>query len=88
MDVDTVEAYLLENLKWRVAAVSNAVPPAPYLDANRSQFDATRIACEDVADLSITIVSAEVQPAIADDAFPQWGNFTKLKAFHGQQCGV
>lgn len=55
---------------------------------NGRQFHATAVACEDVADLSITIISADVRPAAADDEFPRWGNFTRLNAFQGKQCGV
>ena len=33
---------------------------------------------EDVADLTITVVSAEVEPASAADEFPTWGDFTVL----------
>ncbi|KAK0868258.1 hypothetical protein LTR87_014249 [Friedmanniomyces endolithicus] len=41
-------------------------------------FGGSEIPVEDVADLSITVVSAEVEPASAADEFPIWGDFTVL----------
>lgn len=45
------------------------------------------VACEDIVDLSVTIVSSDMQPAVEEDQFPRWGNFTKLDIAQGQQCG-
>ena len=42
------------------------------------QFDGTPIAADDVADLSVTVVSAEVQPATSIGEFPKWSSFEKL----------
>ena len=42
------------------------------------QFDGTQVPIGDVADLTITVVGAEVEPAAAADQFPQWGDFTEL----------
>ncbi|KAK6385189.1 hypothetical protein LTR65_009590 [Meristemomyces frigidus] len=54
----------------------------PYLTDNLhwriGPFDGTQVPAEDVADLTISVVSAEVQPACAKDEFPQWGDFTVL----------
>jgi hypothetical protein len=33
---------------------------------------------KDVADLEITVVSAEVAPPETEDGFPEWSNFTLL----------
>ncbi|KAK0875049.1 hypothetical protein LTR33_005910 [Friedmanniomyces endolithicus] len=41
-------------------------------------FGGSEIPVEDVADLTITVVSAEVEPASAADEFPTWGDFTVL----------
>lgn len=42
------------------------------------QFDGTPINAGDVADLTVTVVSAEVEPAASIDQFPSWSNFEKL----------
>jgi len=49
-----------------------------HLVADSLQFDGSQVPPEDVADLTITVVSAEVEPASAQDQFPQWSNFTEL----------
>lgn len=41
-------------------------------------FDGTEIPPEDVADLTVTVVTAQVKPAASEDQFPQWSDFTKL----------
>ena len=45
---------------------------------NISQFDGTLVPVEDLGDLVVTIVSAEVQPASSIDQFPTWSSFTEL----------
>ena len=61
MNPATVEAYLTNNLQWRVA-----------------MFDGTQIPAEDVADLTVTVVTAQVKPAASEDEFPEWSDFVKL----------
>ncbi|TKA80498.1 hypothetical protein B0A55_02304 [Friedmanniomyces simplex] len=41
-------------------------------------FGGSEVPVKDVADLAITVVSAEVEPATAADEFPTWGDFTVL----------
>ena len=41
-------------------------------------FDGTEVPAEDVADLSVTVITAQVKPAASADQFPQWSDFTKL----------
>ncbi|KAK3683147.1 hypothetical protein LTR37_020509 [Vermiconidia calcicola] len=41
-------------------------------------FDDTEVFAEDVADLSVTVVTARVLPAASEDAFPQWSEFTEI----------
>jgi tyrosinase len=62
MDPDEVTPYLQKNLKWRVSMLDGGQVPIEQL-AN---------------DLTVTVVTAEVQPATADDNFPVWGQFTEL----------
>lgn len=51
-------------------------------------FDGTQVAVEDVADLSVTVITAQVQPALSADQFPQWSNFTVLtRITHGKPGG-
>lgn len=41
-------------------------------------FDGTEVPAEDVADLIVTVVTAQAKPASSADQFPQWSDFTKL----------
>lgn len=41
-------------------------------------FDGSEIPAEDVADLTVTVVTAQVKPAVSADEFPQWSAFKKL----------
>ena len=41
-------------------------------------FDGTEVPAEDVADLMVTVVTAQARPASSIDQFPQWSDFTKL----------
>lgn len=54
----------------------------PYLTSNMdwraSYYDGTEIAIADVADLSISVVQATVEPATSSDTFPLWGDFVAL----------
>ncbi|KAF2173735.1 hypothetical protein M409DRAFT_16009 [Zasmidium cellare ATCC 36951] len=51
-------------------------------------MDGTAVNAEDVADLAITVVSAQVQPSEAEDEFPSWHNFKELKSItHGRPGG-
>ncbi|KAK5135710.1 hypothetical protein LTR08_004696 [Meristemomyces frigidus] len=54
----------------------------PYLTDNLEwrvgMFDGTQVPVGEVADLTITVVGAEVEPAAAADQFPRWGDFTEL----------
>lgn len=43
-------------------------------------MDGTILDAANVSDLSITIVSARVNPAVNDDDFPSWSDFRELKA--------
>ncbi|KAK4498075.1 hypothetical protein PRZ48_010731 [Zasmidium cellare] len=45
-----------------------------------AMMDGTTVDADDVADLSITVISAQVQPSAADDKFPSWHNFSELKS--------
>ncbi|CZT14535.1 related to tyrosinase precursor (monophenol monooxygenase) [Ramularia collo-cygni] len=62
-----------------------------YLSSNLkwrvTTFNSTAIACEDFTDLSVTVVSSKVLSSVAEDEFPQWGNFTKLNVSQEGQCG-
>lgn len=52
------------------------------------QFDGSEVPVEDVADLTVTVVTAEVEPASSADEFPEWSNFTKLtRITHGKPGG-
>ncbi|KAK4997599.1 hypothetical protein LTR66_003012 [Elasticomyces elasticus] len=55
---------------------------SPYLQQNLhwrvALMNGTEFPLDQVPDLSITVVSAEVEPAATVDDFPQWGNFTEL----------
>lgn len=42
------------------------------------QMDGTTVDANDVADLAVTVVSAQVQPPAAENQFPSWHNFTEL----------
>lgn len=42
------------------------------------KFDGTPVSASNVADLTVTVVSAEVQPAVEIDQFPTWTNFEEL----------
>ena len=54
--------------------LNELVPPTDLI----SQFDGSDVPAENVADLKITVVSAQVKPAASDDQFPQWSDFTEL----------
>lgn len=41
-------------------------------------MDGSEVPAEEVPGLSLTVVTAEVQPASAPDDFPQWGSFSVL----------
>jgi len=43
----------------------------------RIQFDGSEAPLEDT-DQSVTVVTAEVQPAASSNEFPKWSNFTEL----------
>ena len=60
-----------------VSADSAAHRLKRFADLNL-QFDGTEVAVGDVADLRVTVFSAEVEPASSEDQFPQWSNFTLL----------
>ncbi|KAK5168744.1 uncharacterized protein LTR77_006053 [Saxophila tyrrhenica] len=53
-----------------------------YLEANLhwrvGMFDGTQIPPDSVADLTITVITAKVQPAESVDDFPQWSEFTEV----------
>ncbi|KAK3069943.1 hypothetical protein LTR53_011321 [Teratosphaeriaceae sp. CCFEE 6253] len=53
-----------------------------YLRDNLSwrvgQFDGAQIPLTSIGDFTITVVSAEVEPASASDQFPTWGDYTVL----------
>ncbi len=53
-----------------------------YLGSNLhwrvGMFDGTQVPAEDVADLTITVITAMVQPAASIDQFPRWSNYTEL----------
>lgn len=48
------------------------------LDWRVAMFDGTEVPVENVPDLSISVVKAQVQPAGALDEFPTWGQVTAL----------
>lgn len=54
----------------------------PYLTANLdwrvAMMDGTEIPVSDVPDLSVSVVTAQVQPATSRDAFPKWGAYKNL----------
>ncbi|KAK4892683.1 hypothetical protein LTR49_028562 [Elasticomyces elasticus] len=62
-----------------------------YLNENlhwrAGAFDGSRIPLEDIGDLTITVVSAEVEPASATDQFPTWGDFTVLTSITEGKVG-
>ena len=91
MNPDAVEEYLEAYLKWRISMVCNL--PVHLITSNTTlhthskplltcictkQFDGTPIAAGDVADLTVTVISAEVEAAASIDEFPSWSNFEKL----------
>ncbi|KAK3724436.1 hypothetical protein LTR37_001060 [Vermiconidia calcicola] len=43
-------------------------------------FDDTEVSAEDVADLSVTVVTARVLPAASEDAFPEWSEFAEISS--------
>ena len=43
-------------------------------------FDGSEIPAEDVADLTVTVVTAQVKPAACSDEFPQWSDFVPLNS--------
>ena len=51
-------------------------------------FNGNQIPLEDVADLSVTVITAQVNPASSADEFPQWYNFRELtRITHGKLGG-
>jgi tyrosinase len=88
MEGNSVEAYLQANLHWRVATVSYAqrMSGACHL-ANALQFDGVEVDMNNVGDLSITVVSAEVTPPATEDAFPEYNNFTQLTQITKDRLG-
>lgn len=54
----------------------------PYLTANLNwrvaMMDGTEVPVANVPDLSVSVVSATVQPATADDSFPTWKGYNDL----------
>lgn len=54
----------------------------PYLtrslDWRASYYDGTEIPVNSVIDLSISVVQAQVEPAVSHDEFPTWGDFVAL----------
>jgi len=42
------------------------------------QFDGSEVPPDQATGLEVTVVSAEVEPAVSDDEFPRWGAFTPL----------
>ncbi|KAK5684305.1 hypothetical protein LTS10_004172 [Elasticomyces elasticus] len=62
-----------------------------YLNENlhwrAGAFDGSRIPLEDIGDLTITVVSAEVEPASATDQFPTWGDFSVLTSITKGKVG-
>ena len=57
---------------------------AAYLSNNLQwrigMFDGSEIPAEDVADLTVTVVTAQVKPAASVDEFPQWSDFVPLNS--------
>ena len=54
----------------------------PYLTANLdwrcAYYDGTEIPVASVLDLSVSVIQSQVQPAVALDEFPVWGQFKSL----------
>lgn len=51
-------------------------------------MDGTVVDPDDVADLEVTVVSAQIQRPAAEDEFPSWHNFTELASVtHGRPGG-
>lgn len=74
----TVKAYLDENLRWRIATVRILLSMVAEADLlTQTQFDGSEAPLDDT-DLSVTVVTAEVQPAASSNEFPKWSNFTEL----------
>jgi tyrosinase len=72
-----VEDYLEANLQWRVGMVRCCKANLRHI-LTLFQFDGTQIPVEDLADLTITVITAKMQPAASEDQFPEWSDFTKL----------
>ena len=70
--------------KARAGEIADMAPATieQYLTDNLhwrvGMFDGTRTPAEDVADLTVTVVTAQVKPAASADEFPTWSNFVKL----------
>lgn len=70
--------------KARAGEIADMAPATveKYLTDNLhwrvSMFDNTAVAPEDVADLMVTVVTAQVKPAASSDEFPDWGDFVQL----------
>jgi tyrosinase len=70
--------------KARAGEITDMAPATveKYLTDNLhwrvGMFDGTQIPAEDVADLTVTVVTAQVKPAVSADEFPTWSNFVKL----------
>ncbi|WPH00294.1 Di-copper centre-containing protein [Acrodontium crateriforme] len=51
-------------------------------------FDESQVSVEEFSDLVITVVTAEVEPAVSMGQFPTWGAFTELhNVTHGKSGG-
>lgn len=57
------------------------------LDWRVAMFDGTEVPVNDVPDLSVSVVQAQVQPAAAPDEFPTWGAVTALVNVTGDRAG-
>jgi tyrosinase len=70
--------------KARAGEIADLAPATveQYLTDNLhwrvSMFDNIEVAPEDVADLMVTVVTAQVKPAASSDEFPDWGDFVQL----------
>lgn len=78
MDVDTVTGYLQNSLRWRIGMVGHTLYTKCAISANLTQFDGSEVPVEDLSQLTITVLTAQVEPAATNEDFPAWGDYTVL----------
>ena len=82
--------YVTSNLHWRVTTVSFMECVDRSVEINAFfQMDDKDVPRDQVSDLKISVVTANVQAAKADDQFPVWGEFkVQTDVTNGRPAGL